>query len=125
MLFLGPEIANLISLRLLVSLFALILLSRCLKIRDFAQGIGNFFLPLKLFGVDTKALSLSIVLALNFIPILMREAGNIESALRLKGIKFSIKNFLTRPQVFLGAYFRTLFERVDAVANALSLKGYE
>lgn len=81
--------------------------------------------PLKLFKVDTKELSLTIAIALAFIPILSDEAKNIKMALLSKGMDFNLKNVITRPHIYLITYLNSLFSRIDELELSFKMKGYQ
>lgn len=90
-----------------------------------ASSFYYLLYPLKIFKVDIKELSLIIVLAVTFIPILVDEARNIKRALLSKGFEFNLKNTLLRPHIYLITYFNSLFERIEELEKILLMKGYQ
>lgn len=116
--------AVLMSIRLLLACSMAFLVSQILTPSKFSRGFYYLLYPLRIFKIDIKSLSLSISIALTFIPILGNEARNIRLALESKGFKFSIKNLIFRPQIFLINYIESIFDRIDEVEKSLSMKGY-
>lgn len=125
LLALGWEPALRFALRLFDALLATILYSYVCGMYGFAQGLAWVLTPLKWLKVDTRTLILSVTLALNLIPLMMREARSVESALRLKGLRFNLWNLLVHPQIFVTTYFRAVLARAAAMEQGLELKGYE
>ena len=89
-----------------------------------ATGFSQLLFPLKLFRVDTEALSLSIVIALSFIPILSASAQSLSKSLRARGFRFNIRSAFSQGHVILMAYFSELFKRVDTIELAFRARGY-
>lgn len=89
-----------------------------------AKGFSELLLPLKIFGVDTEALSLSIVLALSFIPILAGSAKMLKNSLKARGLKFNLLTILSKGHIIMLAYFSEMFRRVDKVELAFRARGY-
>lgn len=80
--------------------------------------------PLKLFNIDIDSMTLSICIALTFIPILIDEATMIKLSLKSKGFTFSFRNVITRPHIYLITYLNNLFDRLDELEKSLNAKGY-
>ena len=51
-----------------------------------ATGFSQLLFPLKLFRVDTEALSLSIVIAFSFLPVLSNSAKSLKKSLQGRGL---------------------------------------
>ena len=83
------------------------------------------YYPLKIFKVDINKLSLIISIAITFIPILINEGVIIKKSLINKGYKFNLKNVLTRPQIFITTYLNNLFNKIDEIEKALSMKVFD
>ena len=77
--------------------------------------------PLKLFKVDTESITISINLAINFLPILLKEITEIRYSLTSKGIReYSLKSFYYSIKVLIPK----LFKRVNEINYSLISKGY-
>ena len=90
-----------------------------------ANGLCYLLKPLKIYKIDIKRVSLTIIIALNFITILIKEAEHIKISLESKGFSFTIKNAFFRPQIFLITYLENIFSKVDTLEKTLLIKGYE
>ncbi len=90
-----------------------------------ADSFYYLLIPLKIFKIDIKELSLIIAIALQFIPILSDEAKTIKLALLSKGLEFNFKNIITRPHIYLTTYLNSLFNRIEELELSLKTKGYE
>ncbi len=90
-----------------------------------ATGFSELLFPLKLFKVDTEAISLVIVIALEFIPILSKSASNLKKVLKVRGFKFNLKNIFTQGHIIFLLFFTELFKRVDTIELAFRARGYE
>lgn len=115
--------ALLVSFRLGLALESTFIVSQLLDATAFAQGIVILLTPLKSFHFDTEAAALSITVALTMVPLLTREAVEIQDSLRLKGCGF--KNLCRRPQVYVVGMVGRLFDYIESTEAALRLKGYE
>lgn len=89
-----------------------------------ATGISQLLFPLKLFKVDTNSLSLMIVIALEFIPILSVSAKNLRQTLKVRGFKFNLPNLFKQGHVVFTLFFSELFKRVDYIENSLRVRGF-
>lgn len=123
-IFLGIYEGIKISIKLLLAVTATYIITNNISKNNFTEGFYYLLYPLKLFKADIKNLSLTITVALTFIPILSDEAKNIKLALLSKGLKFNLKNVLTRPHIFLLTYLNCIFKKVDDLELALKSKGF-
>ena len=80
--------------------------------------------PLKLFKIDIDSLTLTIAIALTFIPILIDEATMIKLSLRSKGFQFKFINLITKPHIYLVTFLNNLFNRLDDLEKSLIIKAY-
>lgn len=90
-----------------------------------AAGFSQFLFPLKLFKVDTNSLSLMIVIALEFIPILSKSAKELQKSLKARGFKLGFKNVFSQGHVVFALFFSELFKRVDCLELAIKARGYD
>lgn len=83
--------------------------------------------PLGLPGLWLCRLSDCLILALNFIPLLLSDAHAIKLAQRGRGIGFKNRRFLDRAEVMrplVIPLFVRAFQRADRLSLALTMKGY-
>lgn len=112
-----------IGVRLGIIIELTYIISHLVSPQQFCHGIALLCAPLRILHVDVAALSLSLTLVLTFVPLLLRDARNIQASLRLKGCTF--RTLLSRPQVYISGFINQLFNHLDAFEQALRLKGYE
>lgn len=114
-----------IAYRIFIMLIITISLSLTTKSMDIVYAITNLLYPLKIFGVNTKDISLMIGIGINFMPILIREYKTIKQAQQAKGYRASILKIKKYTLSIFIPYITNCFKRVDEVALALVAKGYE
>lgn len=115
----------LISLKLLLVLNITFIITNKLTPSNLSNGFYYLLYPLKLFKIDIKKISLIIMIAISFIPILSNEANNIKRTLQIKGFNFSFKNVITKPHIYLITYLNTIFKLIDDLEKTLIMKAYE
>ena len=113
-----------ISWKLMIVFCFVAVFSKIFSPTQIATGLSQLLFPLKLFRVDTEALSLSIVIALSFIPILSASATSLSKSLRARGFRLNIKTAFSQGHVILAVYFSELFKRVDTIELAFRARGY-
>jgi energy-coupling factor transport system permease protein len=92
-----------------------------------ALGLEKLISPLKRFRVPVGDFSLMMMLAIRFIPILLREADRLIKAQMARGVDFESGNFFQRARSFipvLTPLFQNVFKRADDLALALLARGY-
>ncbi|MCI5714183.1 MAG: energy-coupling factor transporter transmembrane protein EcfT [Firmicutes bacterium] len=89
-----------------------------------AQGFNQLFYPLKLFKVNTNNLSLMIVIAINFIPILTNEAYNLKLTLKARNVNLNLKTLFTQSHKLFVMFFANIFKRVDELELVLRARNY-
>ncbi len=114
--------ALLLGARLGLAIEATYIISQILSMQEFAQGIAGLCAPLRLFKVDTDELALSVAVALTFVPLLTREAKQLQNNLKLKGCTW--KTLCRQPQVYVIGIVTQLLDYAEAAEQALRLKGY-
>lgn len=115
--------ALLLGFRLILAIEATYIISCRLSAREFAQGIAMLCAPARLFHVNTDELALSVTVALTFIPLLAREAKQLQNNLKLKGCGW--RTLCRKPQLFVMGMVEQLFDYAEATEQALRLKGYD
>ncbi len=122
LLFSDWQRALLLGARLGLAIEATYIISQILSIQEFAQGIAGLCAPLKLFKVDTDELALSVAVALTFVPLLTREAKQLQNNLKLRGCTW--KTLCRQPQVYVVGIVTQLLDYAEAAEQTLRLKGY-
>ena len=97
------------------------MLSTYLSTDRLTKGLMILLTPLKLFKVDIESITISINLAINFLPILLKEITEIRYSLTSKGVRdYSLKSFYYSIKVLIPK----LFKRVNEINYSLISKGY-
>ena len=111
------EDAILVTMRLLIMFIVVNLIIKKIGIVNIGKIIGNMF--------HSRELSLIISISLSFIPIMIKELSSIKNSLITKNFPFTLKNVLTKPQVYVVTFFSLLFKRVSELEKVLISKGVE
>ena len=109
--------ALLVTLRLFLMFMVVNIIIKKIGIYNMGYILGKWF--------HSKSLSLIIVVALSFIPIMMKEIREIKRCLVTKNYPLNIKNFFRKPSVFVITFFSNLFKKVDDLEKVLLTKGIE
>lgn len=96
------------------------------KCNDLLYGLEMLFSPLKIFKIPVGELSLSIALAIRFIPIIFEQANKVLKSQISRGLSFdgNIKQKCNKLISILFPIFMLSFKRSDAIAEALDLRLY-
>lgn len=113
-----------IGLKVLTVAYFSVLFNKIFNPTQIADGISQLLFPLKLFRVDTEAISLVIVIALSFISVLSRSANSLSKTLKARGFRFNLKNIFTQGHMIFICYFTEIFKRVDSIELAFRVRGY-
>ena len=109
--------AIIVSVRL-ITMFTLVnLIIEIIGINNIGLIIGKIF--------HSKDLTLIISISLCFIPIMIKEIGDIKKSLYTKNFPLNIKNVLTRGHLFVICFFTNLFKRINDMEKVLLSKGME
>ncbi len=114
-----------ISYRIFIMLLLTLILTLTTKSMDIVYGITNILLPLKIFGVNTKDISLMVGIGISFMPILKNEYITIKQTQRAKGYYPKIGKIKQYSICIFIPYLTGCFKRVDDMSIALQAKGYE
>jgi energy-coupling factor transport system ATP-binding protein len=117
------EILRSISLifRLMALITLLSLFSAVTPLREFLKALNRIFAPLSRLGLPSRDLTLTISIALRFVPILIDEAERIVTAqLSRGGGKGRVRSVLA---MIIPLFLRAL-ERSEALARAMVLRLY-
>ncbi len=90
-----------------------------------ANGVSQMLYPLKLFKVNTDNMVIVIVIALNFIPIIMGEIKTLKQNLRARNVKFNLKTLFTKSHVILTLYFASLLKKAEDLEMVLLSRNYQ
>ena len=115
----------LIAYRIGIMVLITVLLTLTTKSMDLVYAITNLLSPLKLFGVNPRDISLMVGIAINFMPILRREYIIVKQAQMAKGFYPQIRHIKQYCYSIFLPYLTNCFKRVDEIALALQVKGYE
>lgn len=113
-----------VSIRLILTLDFTYLINHYLTPSRLRIAFDYLFKPLRLFSIDTSAMTLIITISLSFIPILIDEATAIKYSLKSKGFEPNIKNIIKRPHIYLLTFFNNLFSRLNDLEKTLTIKAY-
>jgi energy-coupling factor transport system permease protein len=94
---------------------------RVVSTNDLCGAIENISMPLRVFKIDGRAVSLMVSISLAFIPVLRRDFDQIKTALKAKGMKMHAKNFKYIVKPFLTG----ILSRTNEISQAIRLKGYQ
>lgn len=88
-------------------------------------GFEQLLYPLKIFKVNTLDISLMLVIALNFIPIIARESRELKQVLYARNIKLNIKTLFTQSPKLFVMFFANIFKRVNELEQTLLARNYK
>lgn len=114
-----------ISYRIFIMLIFTFIVTFTTKSMDMVYAITNIMYPIKLFGINTKEISLMIGIGINFMPILKNEYISIKEAQIAKGYMPSFLKIKQYCICIFVPYLTNCFKRVDDISVALQAKGYE
>lgn len=89
-----------------------------------ANGFCQLFYPLKIFKVNVDDLSLMMVIAFNFIPIIVSDTANLKQALLARNIKLNLKTLFTKTHIIFVMFFANIFRKVNELEQALLARNY-
>lgn len=113
-----------ISYRIFIMLIFTLNLTLTTKSMQIVYAITNILYPLKIFGVNTKDISLMVGIGINFMPILANEYRIVKQAQFAKGYYPSLINLKRYSLCIFIPYLTNCFKRVDEISLALQVKGY-
>lgn len=100
------------------------IISKTFNVNEIAEGISTLLYPLKLFKVDVNEITLMIVIALNFISIIKREALSLKTTLKARNINFNLKTLFTKTHIIFTIFFANILKRVDMLETTLKARGF-
>lgn len=114
-----------ISYRIFVMIIYTLIVSLTTKPMDIVYAITNLLYPLKIFGVNTKDISLMVGIGISFMPILKNEYITIKQAQMAKGYYPKLRRIKEYTVCIFVPYLTNCFKRVDEMSIDLQAKGYE
>ncbi len=113
-----------------VMLFAMVSFTFMSIIDSYEISKGLFFVlsPLRLLKINISNLSITLMIALMFVPILFDEFSRITKAQAAKGLEIRAGNIFFRMKHILSLLvplFISSFNRADTVAQAMDVKLYD
>ncbi len=94
---------------------------------EITSALTNLFYPLKFVGVPVAELSLTLTLALRFIPLVLEEVQNLARAVRTRSInwrRLGYKRSVQTLTILAERLLRNLFDRGEQMAKAMALRGF-
>jgi energy-coupling factor transport system permease protein len=116
----------LFSLRLAIFVFGALVLSFTTPVVELTDGLFKFLSPLKKLKLPIEELSLMMMIALRFIPLLIEEAFNLKKAQAARGADFE-GNLLARSKKLIPLLlplFVSSFRKAEDLALALDARGF-
>ena len=97
------------------------------KPNDLTFGIEKLLYPLRVFNISVSVLSLTISLAIRFIPIIFEQASKVLKSQCSRGLDFSgsIKEKCIKLVSVLVPIFSLSFKRTDQISDVLEMRLYK
>lgn len=122
------EIVGYMTTRLYMFIIVSIIYTSTTREMDMANSIEFYISPLRYIKVPTYEISLMIMLAIRFIPLMLEDLRKIMVAQTSRGI--NVVNGTLKERI-IGMYnsllpmFVVSFDRADDISNTLIIRGYE
>ncbi len=110
-----------IGIKLILVCNITFIFSKQINYLELAEALEKIFSVLKFIKVNPRNISIMICIGITFIPTLKRQIKQIQSSLKSKGIKPSIKSY----RLIFEPLLISLFKRVSEIENSLKAKAYE
>ncbi len=117
--------AILITVRLILVCNISYIFSKTITYLEFAEVIEKIFYPLKVFKINPKDISLIIVIALSFMPIMKDELFQMRNILKVKGINTTKINLIKNINLVFKPFFISVLQRINEIELALKEKAYQ
>ena len=123
----GLHMGNLITLRVFF-LFAIItILTLTTSIASLTDGLESLLKPLRMIGIPSQELVMTMIIALRFVLILAEELDKIIKAQMARGVAFDRGNFIQKTRnlfpVFLPLFINA-FKRAEELIVAMEARSY-
>jgi energy-coupling factor transport system permease protein len=123
----GLEKGAFVAAQLFLAIIICSLMTLTTSPLQLAHGLEKLIAPLKRFRVPVEDFCLMMMLAIQFIPILLGETNRIIKAQSARGVDFESGSFFRRAKnlvPILTPLFHSVFKRADDLAIALMARGY-
>lgn len=117
-----------ILLRLILMIALTIILTSTTSPMEITFAIEWYLTPLKLFKFPIQVISLTISLALRFIPTLLNESNRIMNAQKSRGVAYNrgfISSKIRSLSTLIVPLLVSCFSRSDELATAMDARGYD
>lgn len=124
----GLELAFTLSARLFFLAALSALLGFTTSAVEIAGGLEALLKPLEKLKIPVRGISLTLGIAMRFIPVVLEEAENIFKAQRARGVDFSEGNAFTRIRRIVYMLIPLLINsmrRAQDLAEAMEARGYD
>ena len=115
----GLTLAMFMSIRLVLLIIGSSMLTLTTTPLQLTDGLEKLFTPLRLIGVPTHELAMTMSIALRFIPTLLEETDKIMKAQQARGADFESGNFIRRAKALVPVLL-PLFINAFRIAQDLS-----
>jgi len=123
----GLHMANLITLRVLFLFTVTTLLTLTTSVVNLTDGLESLLKPLRMIGLPSQELVMTLVIALRFVLILAEELEKIVKAQMARGVAFDQGNFIQKTKklfpVFLPLFIGA-FKRAEELIVAMESRSY-
>ena len=116
--------ATYVFIRLILVCNMTYIFSKVMTTTKLAIVLEKLFLPLKLFKIDPKDISIVVLIAITFIPILRNELTQIKYSLKSKGMNTNFFNILKNLNLIFKPFFVSILQRTSQIEIALKSKAY-
>lgn len=123
----GVENGVVYSLRLVLAVVLLVLLTMTTGPVELVTGIEHLFSPLGRLGFPVRETAMILATALRFLPVMLGRAGEIAMAQEARGADFSGGNPLRRARSLLPLFvplFNSCFRDAENLGAAMAARGY-
>lgn len=124
----GVIIAVQLTMRIALMILAASLLSFTTSPKDLSDGLERLFSFLRRFGVSTSDISIVVMIAFRFIPIIQEEVENIQNAQISRGADYQDAGIIRKSQnmaTLVVPLFLSVVQRAANLANAIDSRGYD
>ena len=95
--------------------------------KEMADGLAKAFSPLKKIGASIDEMSIMVMIAFRFIPVMLEEANNLMDAQASRGVEFENCSIFTKMKnifALVMPLFVNSLERSSDLAMAMEARGY-
>lgn len=123
----GLHMGNLITLRVFFLFTIITILTLTTSIVSLTDGLESLLKPLRMIGIPSQELVMTMIIALRFVLILAEELDKIIKAQMARGVAFDRGNFIQKTRnlfpVFLPLFINA-FKRAEELIVAMEARSY-